>query len=278
MSKSNNNRKGRRAAQQAERELQQIRLLNTPIRTTEDCTQATEYPHHKRDNKQEDPMGFREFFKQPYVTNWLLALFTLALTITAIYQYRITANQLDVMRNDERAWVEFRSLFKKADDGTPIFQVAARETVNYPAQVINTGKTPAKNIVASIFVEIVNASEGPHLSYIDDLPTHSHARVTSGILFPNTDSKWTIVRVDNGIPSPATVNEVIALQSNTAFVVAYGIITYDDVFNEHHWTRFCHWASEPTGNYKEPVGSPTGNYNAEGCTEFNSVDGQKPDR
>ena len=39
-----------------------------------------------------------------------------------------------------------------------------------------------------------------------------------------------------------TSTEIIAfIAQGKAYLAIYGIITYDDVFGAHHWTKFCTW-------------------------------------
>ena len=57
-----------------------------------------------------------------------------------------------------------------------------------------------------------------------------------------------------------TSPKITAIADGKSYVAIYGIITYDDVFGDHHWTKFCSW---PAIN---------GVFHTYQCTQFNSVD------
>jgi hypothetical protein len=241
MSKRKNNRKGRRAAKQTERELEQIRPLHTPVEAAKDSQTTARNTHDKRNNKQENPMGFREFFKQPYVTNWLLAFFTLALTVTAIYQYKITANQLDVMRKDERAWLQVKSQIPFSKEVDQPFQLEAGKDLTFPLVLSNIGKTPAKNIVVVAFVKTRSIYEVPPLECVDQGNTCTPNGASTGILFPNDHFDFPSVRVDQNGNIKVTDQEFTAWKEGQIYAVVFGKVTYDDAFGLSHWTKFCSW-------------------------------------
>jgi hypothetical protein len=163
---------------------------------------------------------------------------------------------------DQRAWLTFK-LHRSAD--TPEIEsvtFTSNQPVTYPFRLVNVGKTPAINIEAHVFVDIVDAQHEPALGDVDIRPSHHpHGRITSGIVFPNDDLAHQITRpAKDSSPMLATPEEVSSIASGNAYLAVYGIATYDDILGAHHWTRFCRW-----------IGG-RGTFRAESCTKYNSVD------
>jgi hypothetical protein len=117
-------------------------------------------------------------------------------------------------------------------------------------------------MVMKIFVDIVDASQEPPLDHVEDAGAGSpYPFGLIGIIFPNTDFKQPVVRpMKGGAPLVATDSEVRAVREGKAYLAVYGVITYDDVFNTHHWTRFCNWIAL------------NGTFQTRRCTDYNNVD------
>jgi hypothetical protein len=190
----------------------------------------------------------------------LQAAATKSVADQALSQAAIATGQLQVMQTDERAWLEFRIPQSQAagDAGLPM---ASGQPLDLPIQVMNSGKTVARNVVIDVFVEILDASQEASLENVYELANHKHERGVTGTIFPNADYKLQVTRRwDKGGIGPVTVPELTSLHEGRSYISTYGIITYDDVFNKHHWTKFCMWGHTPKGAF-----------NAKTCTAFNSV-------
>jgi hypothetical protein len=134
--------------------------------------------------------------------------------------------------------------------------------LTYPLGMKNSGKTPARNMVAKIYLDIVDASQEPPLERV---ATEAYVRrvMTAGIVLPGVDIKQPIIRpAEDGKSRLTTESEFTALRDGKAYVAIYGIITYDDVFGVQHWTKFCNWET----------GSGNGTFHTERCTAYNDVD------
>jgi hypothetical protein len=197
-------------------------------------------------------------------TTFVMTVFAVIYSITTLGLYWIATRQLDVMRKDQRAWLEF-----KAQSDTPVsdkvtVQIITGQPVTYPLRIINIGKTPARNIAIKVFLDIVDASQEPPLDRVESAEAGSpypFGVIRAGIVFPNTDLKQRIVRImKGGAPLVATDSEVSAVRDGKAYLAVYGIIRYDDIFKIHHWTRFCDWKAL------------NGTFEALRCTQYNSVD------
>ena len=105
MSKSKHKRKREHAQQQAKQEAPQTGLNESEMVHAHQKASPEGADHRKRQNKQDNSMVFGERIKQYGITDWLLAVFTLALVGTSIYQMVILGGQLDTMRTDQRAWL-----------------------------------------------------------------------------------------------------------------------------------------------------------------------------
>jgi hypothetical protein len=194
----------------------------------------------------------------------LQAAATKSVADQALSQAAIATGQLQVMQADERAWLEFR-IQKPQAGGDVGPRVSSGQPLDLPVQIMNSGKTVARNVVMDIFVDILDASQEANLDNVADLTNHHHERSTTGTIFPSADYKVQITRYrDKGGVGPITVPEFIALNEGRSYISTYGIITYDDVFNKHRWTKFCQWGW---------MNASKGGFSAKKCTAFNSVGG-----
>jgi len=203
-------------------------------------------------------------------TDWCIAAFTLVLALVAIYQYEVMGGQLKVMRNDQRAWLvqqDVRDTGTDApEDHSAADSIIGGNPVRFRLHVINGGKTPASKITVHIFILILPASEEPPLDWVDHISEHPHQELQSGMLFPGMTINPFVARVNNGgNPVVATEDEAAAVRDGRAYVIAFGTIAYDDVFNESHITKFCGWDAEKPG-------FETAQFNVKKCAQFNEGD------
>jgi hypothetical protein len=261
MNKGKYKRKRERARQRAQGQTQKAAFAENVVVRAESQTKHPETADSERDGDKEHPVSFSEFFKRPSVTDWCIMVFTGVLAGAAIYQFVLLGGQLAIMRTDQRAWLEFGTTPDIAGTDAASVQLTAGQPITYHMFVPNSGKTPAKNADVTVFMEMVDADKGPSLDQVDN-PTRAHVHIISGIIFPGSKHNQDIVRPsDQGTPRPTTKDEVEAFQNHKTYFAVYGIITYDDVFRAHHWTKFCNW-----------VAVSPGTFNAHTCTQFNSVD------
>ena len=107
--------------------------------------------------KHEVHMGFRETVKRSSITDWCIAIFTLALVVVAIYQFHIMDGQLGEMktatiqsttqfRQDERPYIGETS---KSTQGPMWHQNPIDNTrgqIEWIWHMTNYGKSPANNV------------------------------------------------------------------------------------------------------------------------------------
>src|ERR1035441_9152436 len=153
MSKGKYKQKRERAQQHAKEEDSQANSTLCESVEANQERQTAKNANHERSGKQEVPMGLREIAKRSSITDWCLAVFTLALVAVAIYQYIILRGQLDVMQKDQRAWLAV------GGDKDATFDPS---TLHCPLAITDTGKTPALDVTADFYVEIVPNGYEPH--------------------------------------------------------------------------------------------------------------------
>jgi hypothetical protein len=196
-------------------------------------------------------LRIRDWFgRNKSFADWSIAFFTLVLAAVAIYQYIIMGRQLDVMRNDERAWLTVTS----TTPGTVTIGAAPE----YTFIINNTGKTPALHVRGDFYIEVIPNGSQPHFESKD-----FHAVMTTGMIAPNAPQQIPAFRhkVASNDPDPLLQSEKEALDSGKAWIALHGAIGYDDVFKTRHYIKFCTWAVLHPGSYSSPS-----------CVEYNQID------
>jgi len=138
---------------------------------------------------------------------------------------RTITNARDSMRLDHRAWLNVAI--------TPeLLAVGAKPAASL--QIINAGRTPAINIIASYTIGI---AEGSGIAPMGGEITYPNGMAPTGII---AIGESRISRVDG--PHQLTQNEFDALVAGRAHLYVTGIIRYEDVFRGRHMTRFCFYS------------------------------------
>jgi hypothetical protein len=162
---------------------------------------------------------------------------------------------------DQRAWLEYAKTPDAPNSQRRTIQFQAGQPFSVQVLFKNTGKTPARNLVATVFLDTFGASEAVPLDHVGK--SYTHETITAGILTPN-DEFGPILVVRHGADHSVTLvtsEQVGALASGKFYFAIYGVISYDDIFGVHHWTNFCDWN-----------GVGAGPFNTYQCTEYNDVD------
>jgi hypothetical protein len=260
---SKRQRKKRRAQQRAKQKAGQVTLMDSIEKNKKgEATAATHGTDGNTSERGLSDKGVWNWIKnRSSFTDWCIVVFTGVLAGAAIYQFIIMGNQLDEMRQDERAWMAVKEVGDIFQFGKPI-----EENILFN----NTGKTPAKHVEATFRMEILKRTEGPTFNYSDRSVT---VRADGQAVFPNLPIPMGISSL---IVTPGTesAQQTILTQD---FLEKYdrgdlwysveGRVTYDDVFHHEHWTTVCyvHFYYEP-----ERIGSgPPG---AKACADYNNTD------
>ncbi len=170
-----------------------------------------------------------------------------------IEQMKVLRGQLDEMKNgrllDERAWVVVVAYTNNQTATNISFNVTAK----------NTGKTPALNF--TMWVETQGSTNANGFGCV--LPA-TYPRPEQLQLLPpdGVSSKGT-----EGKPTDIKIGDLIGAKKTNYFLD--GIIKYDDIFTNHHWTRFC-WRVEWYKTNCFFYGTTIGNYTDENETNQNN--------
>jgi hypothetical protein len=180
----------------------------------------------------------------------------------AALQAQVAAIQ-EQTQQEQRAWVElqFTDSIGASQQGIPI---KPNQPLVIPVRVINTGNSPATQVKAKVWIELVKSGSSPKLETSTAPPTV----IGYGVLFRNELRDVIAVRFrfisgsQKTELDPLTVDELQQFQDRKVYIAVYGVVTYVDVFNVERWTKFCGWSPSTTG---------TAYYSAEECTAYNSV-------
>jgi hypothetical protein len=243
--------KHKRELERAEQKTQPLRLPDCEVKGSQQKAQS-EAANSKRYNEQESAIPLSDRVKQYGITDWLLAIFTLALVGTSVYQMVILGGQLDTMRKDQRAWVYV------TEKSPPVPIVGTAPFVDL--SINNAGKTPATNVVGQFYIEVVPNGQNPRFEQ-----NIMHTLFSTGAIIPNAPHDGHIVRkkVAADEADPLLESEKAALITGKAWIAVHGSVYYDDTFHTRHYTKFCTWSNFANGTYT-----------AEACTRYNSVGDQ----
>jgi hypothetical protein len=210
----------------------------------------------------------------PTVTDWLLAAFTLALVATGVYQYLVLKGQLRLTRValdvDQRPWI--RVTYPNAQ---PVKDPQPAEIHFAPNQYMlekttfkNIGKSPARNLLVQVSIEIVPAQNQP----VFDLTTALHSGIP--IAFP--DDPFVVTAIMGGINKPAVLssNGYESINNGTAVLITFGRITYETTLGVSHEQRFCNWMDPAQPAFAENF-LPTSNAKTH-CAKYNYADATQP--
>jgi hypothetical protein len=166
---------------------------------------------------------------------------------------------------DERAWMGF-----SLPSGLQIQKDAITKQAQallIPIQIINTGKTVAKNVSGDVVITVID--KGEKLTF--NMSDYSHYGLQGGAIFPNGQMGLTqpaIKRGQDGIAKTIIPTDDLLQRIDTAksFAVVFGHVTYCDVFGVPHKTTFCRYVTVP------------GLIDAD-CMNYNDADdNEKPDK
>jgi hypothetical protein len=240
--------------------------IQTPVRDPSKAAGETDDArpiHDGRKNKSKPTEWWRSPEIWTAVGTVMLAVFGIPSFVFLFLQLRESHEALKV---DQRAWIKVETAGPKSlHEATGFYDtdltITVGQPLTIPMRITNIGKTPAKNVEVALFVGIIDAASEPPLEDVD--AGSYHASIITGNLFPGEGIQHDIPRAsrEGSPPEPVTRQEFDALRNGGAYAAVYGIATYEDVFGTPRWTRFCGW---------EPLAK--GNFQAQECTEYNSVD------
>jgi hypothetical protein len=183
------------------------------------------------------------------ISSIVLSSFSLFISGVALY---ILNKQLNSMQIEQRAWIQVEHAFEPITENEPFF---ATMTIK------NIGKTPAKRVQALYMVQKVRKADSP------DLKDRAGVQNFAGIINPDVaiPIKVPLFRDGDEVnllkPPRLTKAEIDEIATGETYGVAFGRITYLDVYGTSHWINFCFWQSMMAGTYSSRK-----------CVEYNDVD------
>jgi len=267
MNKRQRKRKEKEARRKRSKESRDIAPTKHEVENDKLQTEDSSKGQDHTDHEGQFPMNFKEWMSHAHIPNWVVAVFTGALTVIAGVQACLVSNQTDAMRKDQRPWIKI---------GNPgnMFSISEGAVVLGTIQPLNSGKTPAKHVQAEVMVREVGDND-PVIDY--SIP-HFHG--TTGLLYPNVAvNDFDAIRV--GTVKPGSTGEHPEIEplppenwkrysDGTAFYVLYGKISYFDFFKVEHWTHFCAWYASSAFYAARRGKDPPPSVIA--CTDYNDVD------
>ena len=172
---------------------------------------------------------------------------TVIVTIVTTAYVAVTYRQLQVMRVqsaasdesmrlDERAWIGITRV------GISEFKAGLPPTI--VVEVVNHGKTPAKNLKVKFYV--ADIAVGKPIPMYDFSAHRATGRNGSNLIFPNVTAKMLGTFMDEtGKPISLTAEGIKSFYEGRGVIYTVGRIDYQDVFNRPHWATFC-FVSVPT--------------------------------
>ena len=174
-----------------------------------------------------------------------MAVFTIIYSVITLGLLRIANRQLDNARKEQRPWIVVHTGRGQPKSGWP----EKSSPVEFLLHVINTGKTPAKNLHAAFFIESVKNGNHPLFNKSSSL-----AQTGTGVLYPN-------IPTDDPVFYTFLQSDWDDLREGGSFVIIYGRASYTDVFQRQHWTDFCEFTAMVSGGYT-----------SQSCTEYSNTD------
>jgi hypothetical protein len=156
-------------------------------------------------------------------------------------------------KRDEQAWMAF-----KFSEGSLTLTIGQLFLV--PTELVNTGKTPAKNVHGNIVVGVFK--KGEHLNF-DYSPGHANYKIAAGTIFPGGKIMESFEAIQHGQERAEAIVFNAPLRDDIfngqSFIVVHGRIVYNDIFGAEHWTTYCRYVLHP-----ELI--------SEDCTRYNDTD------
>jgi hypothetical protein len=198
------------------------------------------------------------------VSEWTMGILTLAGIVIASLTGLIFYEQLHEMRTDQRAWINLTVGAAKVTKDS-----AGNASITVPITISNTGKSPAKKVLAEVVVEKVRNGDSPEFIYENRSRTYS----VSGTLVPNATEEMDASLLKGKLhgtgeadsePVFLTPFQYQDLTDGTSFLAVYARTSYVDVFDIPHSLRSCFFSK-----VSAPQPALT---SAKACTLYNDVD------
>jgi hypothetical protein len=205
--------------------------------------------------------GIRRATVAAVVAAAIYALISLLIWRQMITQTRISNESLQQVaksfQTDERAWIGFTFV-----EGSITFTL--QKSFLVPTKLINTGKTPARNVHGNIVVGIFKKGEPLDFTYTKG---HAHYFVESGTIFRDGSITESFEAIKHGQDKAEAIIFTGPIKdelfSGRSFLIVHGRVDYWDIFGTEHWTTYCRYVLHP-----EQI--------SQQCTRYNDTDNNSP--
>ena len=142
-------------------------------------------------------------------------------------------SSIETFRNDQRAWIGVEII----EAHPPTINVGDPAYITFAFK--NTGKTPARNVRATITKDPVQTGIRPDFTYARERTARY------GILPPNGSAHVTLSvanSISTGDLRPIIPPILTALVNGTIIYYIHGFVLYGDIFDREHWMTICYFA------------------------------------
>jgi hypothetical protein len=206
-----------------------------PPETNGNAKQATDDPN----KNQRDSHGSSQRNK----VDVLNAGSTLVIALFTAFTFCVFLYQIKVTHDAERAWILIDELHKPEHFDWIDVRPDIYPTSDFNWTVKNTGRTPARVLKVQLRYRFIDK-----LNNLAARPNYGDAKCMRIAEIPTdgtfvapgeTSTIGTFFEGPDGEPSTPTQEQMDAVRTNKAFLVAYGSVLYKDAFKRKHETRFC---------------------------------------
>jgi hypothetical protein len=138
-------------------------------------------------------------------------------------------------RLDQRAWVGVI----RVEGGAPQVDQIWKTNVS----IKNDGRTPAKQLKVVMLRKTVEAGKSPDFTEEDRVSKEIHEL----LLLPPTEGF--VISGDSKDLKKVGKESLESINSGKYIVFLFGTVTYNDVFNCSHWTKFCYKLDAASGEF-----------------------------
>jgi len=181
-------------------------------------------------------------------------------------------------RVEHRAWVgTMQAVTAAYMEGGKNRYVKEGQPAKCGVIIINSGKTPARKLRGVVSLLTLKAGEELNPKFEIDNTTIPHSNVVMqpgtqlmllsslnslsiklpGILVETSDAS--MVGTGDESVKPFSKADIDDLANGKKVLYMFGLITYDDIFNQSHWTKFCMYLSADLSTFT-------------GCSKYNETD------
>ena len=230
-------------------------ILPEAVSSAAEAEEPRAVPEEMEKKDSQKKMSKPRFFQRPETG---IAGLILAAVVAVIYMGQLAYMRQSVqltsksLRMDQRAWIT-----SKVGQFSEL-----KENSELPVQMIftNTGKTPAKHISISLLIQKRKREEEPSLKLNENTP-----KEWTGLMFPNLPESFTFYLMEEGnLTKRVILTKEMRddLVTGRSYLMISGEVSYSDMFDVPHWTRFCSFTK---------LASPDTRV-LDRCTYYNDVD------